>query len=184
MSFALNDQSDKLQSAIDMAHGHGIVLVCSTADEGENRTRAWPASYDSTLAVAACNDAGEKLVSSTTEARYYFRGENVLYEPGISNGVYGGGRGGGGGGDGGRGGGISSSAEKISGSSVATAIAAGVASLCLACCEIDGVPVSSQNRWRKVVELFDRAKEGKYVRPWMLFGEARRGDNEPMFLGG
>jgi hypothetical protein len=70
------------------------VLVCSTADEGENRTRAWPASYESTRAVAACNDAGEKLVSSTTEARYYFRGENVLYEPGISNGVYGGGGGG------------------------------------------------------------------------------------------
>jgi len=162
MSFALNDPDNNLKYAIADAHTKGIVLLCSTADEGENRTRAWPASYGNTLAIAACNDEGKKSLSSTTEAQYYFRGENVLYEPLNGNNA--------------------GSGEKISGSSVATAIAAGVASLCLACCQLDGETVDDRERSMKVTELFERAKDKKYVRPWVLFGETARGDNERMFL--
>jgi hypothetical protein len=77
---------------------------------------------------------------------------------------------------------LGNSAEKISGSSVATAVAAGVASLCLACYQIDRVEVSPQNRGRIVRKKFDEAKENKYVHPWVLFGETRRGDGELMFL--
>lgn len=164
MSFALNGTSKPLETAVEAAVRQGIVLVCSTPDEGDNRTKAWPASCADTLAIAACNDAGEKLVSSTTEANYYFRGENVLYEHVVGAAV----------------------AEKISGSSVATAIAAGVASLCLSCCDMDRTSetdsVDPYQRRRKVEELFNQAKEGKYVRPWILFGETRRGDGESMFL--
>ncbi|KAI0538335.1 subtilisin-like protein [Xylaria digitata] len=159
MSFTLDNKSPSLETAIVQASKKGIVLLCSTADEGENRAHAWPASFSEALAIAACSDAGEKLLTSTTEAQYYFRGENVLYDS-----VRGG----------------NSSVEKISGSSVATAIAAGVASLCLACCRIDNTEVP--NGSKKVAELFDKAKEGKYVRPWVLFGETRRGDSDPMFL--
>ncbi|KAK4151163.1 hypothetical protein C8A00DRAFT_17410 [Chaetomidium leptoderma] len=174
MSFALNETNDKLQNAINLAHSSDIVLLCSTADEGENRTRAWPASFRSTLAIAACNDAGEKLGSSTSAAQYYFRGENVLCES-ASGGIRKAGENGAGGDGGGSG-------EMISGSSVATAIAAGVASLCLACCEIDGIRLDVRGKDQKVRDLFDRAKEGKYVCPWMLFGETARGDQDYMFL--
>lgn len=80
MSFTVNKSTPELEDAIRTAQSKEIVMLCSTADEGDNRTRAWPASYEETIAIAACNDEGEKLVSSTTEAKYYFRGENVLFE--------------------------------------------------------------------------------------------------------
>ncbi len=160
MSFALDRGTPDLKEAVELAAREGIVLLCSTADEGANKTNVWPAAYaPHTLTVAACNDEGEKSASSTADANYYFRGENVLYEaPGDSV-----------------------PREMISGSSVATAIAAGVASLSLACCQLDGKPAELLKRAEKVKELFNKSKDNKYVRPWVLFGEAEKGDEEDMF---
>jgi hypothetical protein len=102
------------------------------------------------------------LLSSTTtaEAQYLFRGENVMYEQPPTAGALGG-----------------RATEMISGSSVAA--------LRLSCCAIDGISVKSTDRRSGVEQLFKRARVpggGHYVTPWMLFGESERGDGDSMFL--
>ncbi|KAK3366689.1 peptidase S8/S53 domain-containing protein [Lasiosphaeria ovina] len=61
MSFALDledaQHADLLRIVQNAAH-EGIVMVCSTADDGDNKLDAWPASYPSTIAIATAMAAG------------------------------------------------------------------------------------------------------------------------------
>lgn len=183
MSFAL-DKEGGLKEVVDTAAASGVVMVCSTADEGENKMTAWPASYGTTVAIAACNDDGERLPGSAGGADFFFRGEKVLYEPAAAlatEAVTSGGS-------------MAAGAEAaaagerqaISGSSVATALAAGTASLVLACLQLDGRPTPPAERLTRVRERFEQmastSHNKQYVMPWKVFGETRRGDSASFFL--
>lgn len=109
---------DSLSAAIGNARKEGIVVFCGTADKGYIMQDVWPAKYakshDCIFPVAACNAHGRLTeYSSETDAQYAFQGEDIL----ASNGN----------------GPIDETERRVSGSSVATAIATGVASLVLAC---------------------------------------------------
>lgn len=99
--------------------------MCSTSDEGENTDEVWPAAYytrredaveqfDNVFPIVGCDEHGKpSRFSSEGAGRYYFRGEDIdasgtdselLKERGV-----------------------------VRGSSVATAMATGIASLVLAC---------------------------------------------------
>lgn len=166
MSFALNYGSDELEAAIKAAAYQGIVMVSSTADDGDNKPKVWPATYEGTLGIAACDQHGSKTHYATSDTEFYFQGERIIYES-----LQG-----------------SEFREEISGSSVATAIAAGVASLYLSCCAMDGEAVAKDKRAEKVRAAFydmigrDKKDTTKYVRPWVVFGEDQRGAGETLIL--
>ncbi|GAP83724.1 putative subtilisin like [Rosellinia necatrix] len=124
-SFALRHPSTALRDVVRKARSRGIVIMCSTSDEGENTDEVWPAAYytqqegaverfDNVFPIVGCDEHGKpSRFSSEAAGRYYFRGEDIdasgtdlelLTEPGV-----------------------------VRGSSVATAMATGIASLLLAC---------------------------------------------------
>jgi hypothetical protein len=112
---------ESLSAAIGNARKEGIVVFCSTADKGYIMQDVWPAKYakshDCIFPVAACNAHGRLTeYSNETDAQYTFQGEDIL----ASNGN----------------GPIGEAERRVSGSSVATAIATGVASLVLGCYRI------------------------------------------------
>lgn len=171
MSFALDCNTPNLEAEVNRALTEGIVMVCSTADEGRNQPEAWPAANSQTMAIGACDESGVPIHASSTVVDYFLLGEKVLYDS--AQGL--------------------EFREEISGSSVATAIAAGIASLCLSCWQIDDhVNFAEQtvryNRRDQVKTRFDAMKgnnkqdKSKYVRPWVVFGDKDRGVGEKMFL--
>jgi hypothetical protein len=166
MSFALNYESDDLEAAIRKAAFQGIAMVSSTADDGDNKPEVWPAKYEGPMGIAACDQHGLRTHYATSDAEFYFQGERIIYES-----LQG-----------------SEFREEISGSSVATAIAAGVASLYLSCCELDGEEVPKAKRAEKVRAAFndmkgkDKKDTTKYVRPWVVFGEGQRGAGQLLIL--
>ncbi|PMD38046.1 subtilisin-like protein [Hyaloscypha variabilis F] len=169
MSLCMYETSEKFQDLVtNVVRSQGIVILCSTADEGNNNQEVWPAKHIDTLAIAACNLNGKLTQWSTdTGAQYHFPGEDITTElvP------------------------YDLSRKKISGSSVATALAAGVASLVLACYRY--VPlkegeVEAALRNSRVEKSFKRMRDlaeeangynssvslnPKYVRPWLVFRE-------------
>lgn len=162
MSFALDKEgSDLANEVINAASTKGIVLICSTADEGNNQPEVWPASYNDTIDIAACDEMGYLAPYSNQHARYYFQGQKIVADASE----------------------FTDSPEQIGGSSVATALAAGVASLILASCKIDHIEFNKAKRKEKVEFWFDemKGKHSKYVRPWVVFGEGQRSSGS-MFL--
>jgi len=158
MSFALEKNNRDLERAVLAAKGEGIVIICSTADRGNNQPKVYPADCGEdkdTIKIAACDEMGYPAQYASGAAHYYFQGENIVTD-------------------------ILNSTSTVSGSSVATALAAGVASLILACGRLDKDGVSNEERNKRVRTWFDKMQgEGtnsKYVRPWIKFGEAERGD--------
>ncbi|KAL8943001.1 MAG: hypothetical protein Q9211_001150 [Gyalolechia sp. 1 TL-2023] len=112
MSFAIFETIDDcLLNACAEAANAGIVMLCSAHDEGFNVKEAWPASYGDTLTIAACDRFGELLRPTTQVIEYALRAKEVA--AGVVP--------------------FLKSDDLISGSSVATAIAAGLSSLILSC---------------------------------------------------
>ena len=78
MSFVLGGDSDtELASQITSANEAGIVMTCSTHDEGSRITKAWPASYkteslDSLIVLAGCDEYG-KLLRDIDTNKYDYR---------------------------------------------------------------------------------------------------------------
>lgn len=149
MSFALyevpenrpdaRDLMEGLRKAVSDAHTDNIVMICSTADDGRNQDYSYPARYEETIGIAACNAYGTLLKNATeTDARYYVPGKNV--NAGVAP--------------------FLSSTPEVSGSSAATAIAAGLASLTLSCHLFTGTAEFSKTKWRRdaVVKRFDGMK--------------------------
>lgn len=139
MSFALQNKCKELDNVMKEARNHGIVLLCSTHDEGHNREAGWPAAYSADLgtgviALAACDEHGTRL-SNTQHGGYEYKlhGTNIWvgHVPYVN------------------------STERDSGSSIATAIAAGLASLILSCCRYCQIDENDEPSWRKrAVEYF------------------------------
>jgi hypothetical protein len=118
-SFALFEQSEDLKEEINRASIEGILVICSTADEGYILQQVWPASYDyekysNVFPIAACDSKGKLTgYSSATLARYRMQGEGIDTTDKDATMTVGSGI--------------------MSGSSAATAMASGIASLVLSC---------------------------------------------------
>ena len=82
-SFALFKMHEDLEKQINAAANKGILLICSTADEGYIRQDVWPAKYRSSsfknvMSIAACDSEGKLTgYSSKTLAKYRLQGENI-----------------------------------------------------------------------------------------------------------
>jgi hypothetical protein len=165
MSLALEQDSESLSLAIRRARAHGITIICSTADEGHNVPIVFPAAYTrETLSVAACNHYGSLAKYGSDQAKYYFQGDKLVTDVQFSE----------------------DSPVTVSGSSVGTAVAAGVASLIMACHRIAAAPRQEEERPRIVEHWFNEMTKGpgepKYVKPWVVFGEEERGDGDEDWL--
>ncbi|KAM4054821.1 subtilase family protein [Hirsutella rhossiliensis] len=117
MSFAIpengsnEEYTKELRMAVDRANQNGIVLFCSHHDEGWNVRKSWPAECDGTKVIVACNEYGNFANRHVGEYNYKIHGMD------ISAGAVP----------------YLESSESISGSSVATAMVAGLSSLMLSC---------------------------------------------------
>ncbi|PTB49646.1 hypothetical protein M431DRAFT_524534 [Trichoderma harzianum CBS 226.95] len=115
MSFAISEKTDELEAACNTAAAAGIVLLCSTHDEGLGVSTTYPASFHNTITITACDDYGKVLrpgpPNDTGSFQYKVQGQSVA--AGVIP--------------------FLDSDDYISGSSVATAITAGLSSLILSC---------------------------------------------------
>ncbi|QYT03731.1 Peptidase_S8 domain-containing protein [Trichoderma simmonsii] len=115
MSFAISEKTDELELACNTAAAAGIVLLCSTHDEGLGVSTTYPASFHNAITITACDDYGKVLrpgpADDTGSFQYKVQGQSVA--AGVIP--------------------FLDSDDYISGSSVATAITAGLSSLILSC---------------------------------------------------
>jgi subtilisin family serine protease len=150
------DKEGKMAQSIRRARDQDIVLVWSTADQG-NRPPPNPDGVqrnkgtrpDDLLSIAACDWNGNLLGESQKEDfDYSFVGQDVPV--GVVP--------------------FLRSTESVSGSSVATALAAGTASLILACCHISENCQTNNSdvkwRFRMVVQMFNTMRLGTHP-PWV-----------------
>lgn len=146
MSFAMLEKGP-LEAVVASAFNEGIVMLCSTHDEGSNVAKAYPASMTSTLAVAACNEYGT-LNRPIKDEDFQYMLQGVKVPAGVVP--------------------FLDSTDRISGSSVATAIAAGLSSLILSCLRLANPEQEFKGRSRaeKVENKLKEMKESggsKYV---------------------
>ena len=114
---------------------------------------------DCLIPIAGCDQYGKLTDWSTeTEAKYHFIGKDVTAKPGRL---------------------MRNSGKEISGSSVATAIAAGTASLVLAC-SLLALEEEKYSRKQRIEYFFKNMQteenlrnELKYVEPAIIFGEKK-----------
>ncbi len=158
---------------INEALHQGIVVVCSTSDEGFTRQNVWPArysSYSNVVPVAAC-DANGKLTAYSSEiaAQYRIQGEQIAVSSPDDK--------------------LGSKLNTESGSSVATAMVSGIASLVLACQHIlDSTLANAMNGpfqqpgYQVVRHVFEKMVSQSppnsgppLVQPWLAF-PFREGD--------
>lgn len=149
MSLAGYEYDERVKSAVKKAHGDRRILVCSAHDEGLNIGHAYPASIDETITFAASNQVG-KVMENMEYNSYNFRihATNVFagFIPFLQF------------------------DENVSGSSVATAIGAGLRSLMIACHHLanDNRP-KNVTGWQKSIvsdklEAMESKKGSKYIK--------------------
>lgn len=118
MSFAISEKDTEMQRAVERASDAGIVMTCSMHDEGSRASEAYPAGFriepliDSLIVLAACDEYGKPL-REVDESGIDYKLIGAHVPAGVVPFV--------------------KSEEYITGSSVATALAAGLASLALTC---------------------------------------------------
>lgn len=130
MSFSILEYSPQLEEIINKAKDLGIIMMCSNHDEGANIENSWPSNFcPRTWVVTACDEYGftPRNVKSAAQGEGRFRLQGNEIAAGVIH--------------------FLESHDRISGSSVATAIASGLCSLILSCarlntCHPDGFPVS------------------------------------------
>lgn len=163
LSSAVFRADTNLEMAVKDAIAAGVVIIASAAGEAYRQQEAYPANYSDVLKIAATDSRGRETAESlASQAHYMFPGDRVLAPTTFL--------------------GTANKADEISGTSVATAIASGVASLVLACHRLC---LSTQDQlapWDQHSELkrtivqrvFDGMvdNEGKFVKPWLFFNEA------------
>ena len=147
---ALTTTSKHLDNAIERAKMDNIVMIGSRGDRGNNREAVYPADLNEVISISSLTNFGKKTGSTETIADYFFQGENVCIpaEPSYLE-----------------------SQKQASGSSVATALASGVAALTLSCRKL-GDNGKKIDRIRTVRTVFDRMTlpdQDKYVKPWQVY---------------
>jgi len=163
MSLILTKSCPGLENAVIDA-AKTAVIICSTADDGNNDPDNCLSKFtNNTISVASCNYYGIPAPYSTQNgARYFLHGENMVPFSAVET----------------------KSQRGVSGSSVATAVASGLASLVLSCHQIangganpDDVMNESKativNRhFQEMTRSRDSpSSDSKYVKPWVLFPE-------------
>ncbi|KAI1819685.1 hypothetical protein F4861DRAFT_526015 [Xylaria intraflava] len=142
MSFALGESSRALVNQMNKATEAGILMTCSTHDEGSRIVDAYPASLKgdslSLMVLAACDEYG-KLLRDVQDEKYHYRIRGQDVAAGIIP--------------------FLKSDDTISGSSVSTALAAGLSSLVLTC-----------NRLAQPTRKYDRGRTGSNTR-WVIVRE-------------
>ena len=150
------EDSPKLQKAVKSANSHDIVMFGSRGDQGNNQEKIYPADYDEVISISSLTKFGKWAETTEPNASFFFHGENVrilaepcYLEPQVT----------------------------VSGSSVATASAAGVAALILSCRSLGGSE-AGKHRNRAVKTVFRRMTDDeggsrKYVKPWLVFKDDR-----------
>lgn len=116
MSFTMFDESDRLYDSIRKANSDDIVMLCSSHDLGANVTKSWPASYPETITIAACDKYGNlprSFDEAAAKVQYQYKIHGLDVQAGAVP--------------------FLASTNTVSGSSAATAIAAGLSSLILSC---------------------------------------------------
>ena len=145
-----------LTSAIEAAKSKDIVIIGSKGDQGNNQESVYPADYDEVISISSLTNFGKQAESTELNASYFFQGENVRIpaEPSYLE-----------------------PQGHASGSSVATALAAGVAALILSCSrlanerELENRIDTVKYKFRQMV-AHDK-KPGRYVQPWLFFMDER-----------
>jgi Subtilase family len=158
ISMTFYESHSGLHQLLKKAFDDGVTVICSTADVGQLGPRVYPASWtDRTIPISACNRHFTPTELTDHGATYFLPGEHVS----ATSLSY-------------------VEAEKtVSGSSVATAMASGLASLILSCRNYSrlagGHTRSIGWQRRKVVQnVFEKMLEiqtGKSVVPDRVFNE-------------
>lgn len=135
-------------------------MLGSTTGEGYVDEEAWPANFESVLSIGAAKLTGKETEESIRDnAKYMFPGKDILVSTSFL--------------------GSQPWKTEVSGTSFATAIAAGVASLILACRRLALSTQPDPKKWvsdlksrRKIVtDVFNvmSVNRGRYVKPWTVF---------------
>ena len=149
---------EKLEEAVKSASNENIVFFCSTEDVGASRGGVYPASWPEwTYSISETDTGGKEVQSTDRHARYYFPGVNISteglsYKPSLTG------------------------QSGYSGSSIATAVASGTASLILSCRNL-AKSDSTKSRKKSVEMVFEAMKNvnDKYVDPGTFFREDQSG---------
>ena len=161
MSITMPRGSGKLEKAVESAKSDDIVIFSSRSDQGNNHEEIYPADLVEVISISALTNFGKRAETTEPNARYYFQGENVqipaepcYLEPQV----------------------------RASGSSVATALAAGVASLVLSCRWLGGSEARKE-RYRAVNKVFGQMTDkepgsSRYVKPWRVFDYENVSEND------
>ena len=156
MSITIPTYSSTLQKAVESAKSEGIVIFGSRGDQGKNQKDIYPADYIEVISVSSLTKFGELAETTEPKASYFFQGEDVriLAEPCYLE-----------------------PQLHASGSSVATALAAGVAALILSCRGLGGSE-ARRDRIEAVKKVFDCMAYNepgfrRYVQPWRVFTEEK-----------
>ena len=159
ISITMPTSSQRLQKAIEYAKSDDIVIFGSRGDQGNNQERVYPADYAEVISISSLTQFGKRAQSTESNASYFLQGENVriIAEPCYLE-----------------------PQRYASGSSVATALAAGVAALILACFKLGGskAKISRIRMVRNVLEwMIDKEVRPKnYVKPWLVFMDQKMND--------
>ncbi|KAL6821034.1 peptidase S8/S53 domain-containing protein [Trichoderma sp. SZMC 28015] len=164
ISIAFFKHDDRFQIAIEKAIKANIVVIAATAGEAYRQEDAYPANFSQVLSIAATDYWGKETPESLKEhADFMFPGKNIVARTSFL--------------------GSRHCTDEVSGTSVATAIASGVASLILAGHILSLSKLRSEAAWKHhgglklqiVKDVFTDMVDNnsaKFVKPWLFFGDS------------
>ncbi|OTA07300.1 hypothetical protein A9Z42_0081950 [Trichoderma parareesei] len=112
MSIALLDKGNEMQHWVHKAKEKGVIIVCSTHDEGTRSLTSYPAEWKPGLIITSCDEYG-RLLHNIDNSKYDFTVQGYNVSAGVIPFI--------------------ESSDSITGSSVSTALIAGLSSLILTC---------------------------------------------------
>ncbi|KAK3307832.1 uncharacterized protein B0T15DRAFT_86228 [Chaetomium strumarium] len=176
MSFTMLDSHDDLKTQMNIANTKNIVMVCSYHDEGSRVFEAWPAAHQSSskMVIAACDKYGKLIrdVAENDKPLYDYKVEAVDVPAGAIP--------------------FLDSNDRISGSSVATALVAGLSSLILSCYRLAHPQLSANTRYQQqkmpidiIKEHLDRMRNGPADKYLLLenFAKTKEQSKDGSILG-
>jgi hypothetical protein len=179
---------EALEKAIELAASKNILMFCAATDQGAYKDRSWPAASGTKkifkIGAAEASGALNKWVGDPSGVDYFMPGHQVVMERQDDR--------------------TATKFTPLTGSSVATALASGLAALILYCVQLGGVLRAQENQKLKdkaLVEYkklkthdrmkaaFDKiglakASDGKFIEVWNYFGShafLKKRDIDPDF---
>ncbi|KAI1749860.1 hypothetical protein F4782DRAFT_532942 [Xylaria castorea] len=143
MSLACYEEDTKVNKAVQDADLKGILVLCSAHDEGLNIERTWPACLGETITFAASNQFGRVTHNMRTDAYDFCLHATEIFAGNVP---------------------FMQFEEYVSGSSVATAIGAGLSSLIISCHYLanDNRP-RHESKWKR--DIIKKILEGMQTSP-------------------